>query len=123
LYQVSIETLNSLQTSDILLPSSFIQELKKWLEYKYRTRRVCYKDEHTGGTENQREMIIVIFGSISNRFVSSIVISLSSATAFICASGLSSLFAFFASLLREANFEIEFFSTELHGYALLLTNL
>ncbi|HEY6668863.1 MAG TPA: hypothetical protein VI033_06875, partial [Candidatus Nitrosopolaris sp.] len=26
------------------------QQLKSWLDYKHRTRRVCYKDERTGKT-------------------------------------------------------------------------
>ena len=31
----------------VFLTSELVQQLKTWLEYKYRTRRVCHKDENT----------------------------------------------------------------------------
>jgi integrase len=34
---------------NVFLSEELIVQLKQWLEYKYRTRRVCYKDNQTGG--------------------------------------------------------------------------
>jgi integrase len=34
----------------IFLTQEMIQQLKSWLDYKYRTRRVCYKSEQKGKT-------------------------------------------------------------------------
>jgi hypothetical protein len=34
----------------VFLTTEMIEQLKKWLEFKYRTRRVCYKDKITGKT-------------------------------------------------------------------------
>jgi integrase len=34
----------------VFLTDEVTQQLKSWLDYKYRTRRVCYKDERTGKT-------------------------------------------------------------------------
>jgi integrase len=34
----------------VFLTQEVVSQLKKWLEYKYRTRRICYKDIHTGKT-------------------------------------------------------------------------
>ena len=25
-----------------------VEQIKKWLDYKYRTRRICYRDKKTG---------------------------------------------------------------------------
>jgi integrase len=33
----------------VFLSEELVVQLKQWLEYKYRTRRVCYKDNQTGG--------------------------------------------------------------------------
>jgi integrase len=33
----------------VFLTKEVMVQLKQWLEYKYRTRRVCYKDNQTGG--------------------------------------------------------------------------
>jgi hypothetical protein len=32
----------------VFLTQEMVQQLNSWLSYKYRTRRVCYKDEQTG---------------------------------------------------------------------------
>jgi integrase len=32
----------------VFLTEEMVQQLTSWLTYKYRTRRVCYKDEQTG---------------------------------------------------------------------------
>jgi integrase len=32
----------------VFLTGELVQQLKSWLEYKYRTRRVCHKDTQTG---------------------------------------------------------------------------
>jgi integrase len=32
----------------VFLTNEVVQQLIRWLEYKYRTRRVCYKDEYSG---------------------------------------------------------------------------
>ena len=34
----------------VFLTEEITQQLNSWLNYKYRTRRVCYKNEHTGKT-------------------------------------------------------------------------
>ena len=34
----------------IFLTEELTQQLKSWLDYKYRTRRVCYQDKQNGGT-------------------------------------------------------------------------
>jgi len=34
----------------IFLTVELTQQLKSWLDYKYRTRRVCHQDKHTGKT-------------------------------------------------------------------------
>jgi integrase len=34
----------------VFLTEEITQQLNSWLNYKYRTRRACYKDEQTGGT-------------------------------------------------------------------------
>jgi integrase len=34
----------------VFLTEELVQQLTSWLMYKYRTRRVCYKDEQTGKT-------------------------------------------------------------------------
>jgi hypothetical protein len=34
----------------VFLTDEMIQQLNSWLTYKYRTRRVCYKDKQTGKT-------------------------------------------------------------------------
>jgi integrase len=34
----------------VFLTDEVVNQLKQWLEYKYRTRRVCHKDDHTGKT-------------------------------------------------------------------------
>jgi integrase len=34
----------------IFLTDEVTQQLRLWLDYKYRTRRVCFKDERTGKT-------------------------------------------------------------------------
>jgi integrase len=34
----------------VFLTEEITQQLTSWLDYKYRTRRVCYKDEQTGKT-------------------------------------------------------------------------
>ena len=35
---------------EIFLTDEVTQQLRLWLHYKYRTRRVCFKDERTGKT-------------------------------------------------------------------------
>ena len=35
---------------EIFLTDEVTQQLRLWLDYKYRTRRVCFKDERTGKT-------------------------------------------------------------------------
>ena len=37
----------------VFLTYEMIQQLNSWLTYKYRTRRVCYKDERTGKTTTE----------------------------------------------------------------------
>jgi integrase len=37
----------------VFLTYEMIQQLNSWLAYKYRTRRVCYKDERTGKTTTE----------------------------------------------------------------------
>jgi integrase len=34
----------------VFLTEEAVNQLKQWLEYKHRTRRVCHKDNHTGKT-------------------------------------------------------------------------
>ena len=34
----------------IFLTDELVHQLKTWLDYKYRTRRVCYKDKQDGKT-------------------------------------------------------------------------
>ncbi len=34
----------------VFLADEVVKQLKQWLEYKSRTRRVCHKDNHTGKT-------------------------------------------------------------------------
>src|SRR5919199_1476182 len=37
----------------VFLTQEITQQLNSWLNYKYRTRRVCYKDEQTGKTRTE----------------------------------------------------------------------
>jgi Phage integrase family len=37
----------------VFLTQEITQQLNSWLNYKYRTRRVCYKDEQTGKTTTE----------------------------------------------------------------------
>jgi hypothetical protein len=39
--------------STVFLTQEITQQLNSWLNYKYRTRRVCYKDEQTGKTTTE----------------------------------------------------------------------
>ena len=32
----------------VFLSKEMVEQLKKWLVYKYRTRRICKKDQETG---------------------------------------------------------------------------
>ena len=37
----------------VFLTDEIAQQLKSWLDYKYRTRRVCYKDSRTRWKKKQ----------------------------------------------------------------------
>jgi integrase len=34
----------------VFLTEEAVNQLQQWLDYKYRTRRICHKDNHTGKT-------------------------------------------------------------------------
>jgi integrase len=34
----------------VFLTEEAVNQLQQWLDYKYRTRRICHKDSHTGKT-------------------------------------------------------------------------
>ena len=53
----------------VFLTEEVVNQLRKWLEYKYRTRRVCHKDIHTGKTiteyrtpeRNDNDMVFAVY--------------------------------------------------------------
>ena len=64
---LSEENIQRLRTDrHVFLTEVVVTQLNQWLEYKYRTRRICHKDVHTKKEEKQsqsikpqREMIMI----------------------------------------------------------------
>jgi integrase/recombinase XerD len=57
----------------IFLTDEAAHQLKSWLDYKYRTRRVCYKDQQDGGrtiseyrspTKNDTDLVFAVYQDI-----------------------------------------------------------
>jgi integrase len=58
----------------IFLTAEMVKQLKSWLEYKHRTRRVCYKDiqtqktttEYRTPTQDPNDLIFAVYQSMNN---------------------------------------------------------
>ena len=63
----------------VFLTRETVEQIKKWIDYKYRKRRICYKDEKTGKSveeyripqKNVNDFLFSVKGPYKNSFNSS----------------------------------------------------